>query len=227
MKSCPSQDAVIPSHNSITLVNNRLQLYFKMDMYEELKTLVREFPQKPGVYLMKNSHGKIIYVGKAKNLKKRVGSYFTGTQPVKTRVLVSKIKNIEYIVTQNEYEALLLENNLIKKNDPRYNINLKDGKSYPSIRVTNEDYPRIFRTRRIIQDGSTYYGPYTNVEKIDLYLELIEKLFPLRKCRGPVKKREHPCLFGRSGRGHPLRHRRTRRGRALSFRKTVPRRSPA
>jgi excinuclease ABC subunit C len=98
-----------------------------MDMYEDLKSMVREFPQQPGVYLMKNSPGKIIYVGKAKNLKKRVGSYFTGSQPVKTRVLVSKIKTIEYIVTQNEYEALLLENNLIKKNDPRYNINLKDG----------------------------------------------------------------------------------------------------
>ncbi len=171
-----------------------------MDMYEDLKSSVREFPQKPGVYLMKNSHGKIIYVGKAKNLKKRVSSYFTGTQPVKTRVLVSKIKAIEYIVTQNEYEALLLENNLIKKNDPRYNVNLKDGKSYPSIRVTNEDYPRIFRTRRIIQDGSTYFGPFTNVEKIDVYLELIEKLFPLRKCRGPVKKRDHPCLYYHIGR---------------------------
>ena len=169
-------------------------------MYEDLKSVVREFPQKPGVYLMKNSHGKIIYVGKAKNLKKRVGSYFSGSQPVKTRVLVSKIKNIEYIVTQNEYEALLLENNLIKKNDPRYNINLKDGKSYPSIRVTNEDYPRIFRTRRIVQDGSTYFGPFTNVEKIDIYLELIEKLFPLRKCRGPVKKRAHPCLYYHIGR---------------------------
>ncbi|MFW5714831.1 MAG: excinuclease ABC subunit UvrC [bacterium] len=171
-----------------------------MEMYEDLKTVVREFPQKPGVYLMKNSQGRIIYIGKAKNLKKRVGSYFTGTQPVKTRVLVSKIRNIEYIVTQNEYEALLLENNLIKKNDPRYNINLKDGKSYPSIRVTNEDFPRIFRTRRIIQDGSTYFGPFTNVEKIDMYLELIEKLFPLRKCRGPVKKRAHPCLYYHIGR---------------------------
>lgn len=177
-----------------------IELYFIKVMYEDLKTVVREFPQKPGVYLMKNSHGKIIYVGKAKNLKKRVGSYFSGSQPVKTRVLVSKIKNIEYIVTQNEYEALLLENNLIKKNDPRYNINLKDGKSYPSIRVTNEDFPRIFRTRRIIQDGSTYFGPFTNVEKIDIYLELIEKLFPLRKCRGPVKKREHPCLYYHIGR---------------------------
>ncbi|MFO7730587.1 MAG: excinuclease ABC subunit UvrC [Spirochaetia bacterium] len=171
-----------------------------MDMYEDLKTMVREFPQQPGVYLMKNSPGKIIYVGKAKNLKKRVGSYFTGTQPVKTRVLVSKIKAIEYIVTQNEYEALLLENNLIKKNDPRYNIDLKDGKSYPSIRVTNEKFPRIFRTRRIVQDGSEYFGPFTNVEKIDVYLELIEKLFPLRKCRGPVKKREHPCLYYHIGR---------------------------
>ncbi|MGC9313964.1 MAG: excinuclease ABC subunit UvrC, partial [Sediminispirochaetaceae bacterium] len=105
-----------------------------------------------------------------------------------------------YIVTQNEYEALLLENNLIKKNRPRYNISLKDGKSYPVIRVSNEDYPRIYRTRRIIQDGSQYFGPYTDVNTIDIYLELIEKLFPLRKCRGPVKKREHPCLYYHIGR---------------------------
>lgn len=185
---------------AFSLVNYRFSLYFKMVMYEDLKNMVRDFPQQPGVYLMKNSHGKIIYIGKAKNLKKRVGSYFTGTQPVKTRVLVSKIKNIEYIVTQNEYEALLLENNLIKKNDPRYNIDLKDGKSYPSIKVTNEKFPRIYRTRRILRDGSTYFGPFTNVEKIDLYLELIEKLFPLRKCRGHLKTRDHPCLYYHIGR---------------------------
>ncbi|MDY7028359.1 MAG: excinuclease ABC subunit UvrC [Spirochaetota bacterium] len=169
-------------------------------MYESMKATVREFPNSPGVYIMKNSKGTILYIGKAKDLKKRVGSYFTGTPAVKTRVLISKIDTIEYIVTQNEYEALLLENNLIKKNRPRYNISLKDGKSYPVIRVSNEDYPRIYRTRRIIQDGSQYFGPYTDVNTIDIYLELIEKLFPLRKCRGPVKKREHPCLYYHIGR---------------------------
>ncbi len=169
-------------------------------MYESIKATVREFPNSPGVYIMKNSKGTILYIGKAKDLKKRVSSYFTGTPAVKTRVLISKIDSIEYIVTQNEYEALLLENNLIKKNRPRYNISLKDGKSYPVIRVTNEEYPRVYRTRRIVQDGSQYFGPYTDVYTIDIYLELIEKLFPLRKCRGPVKKREHPCLYYHIGR---------------------------
>ena len=170
-------------------------------MYESMKAAVKEFPSRPGVYLMKNTNGKIIYIGKAKDLRKRVNSYFTGTPAVKTRVLISKIESIDYIVTQNEYEALLLENNLIKKNSPRYNISLKDGKSYPVIRVTNEEFPRIFRTRRrIIQDGSTYFGPYTDVRNIDIYLELIEKLFPLRKCRGSVKHRDHPCLYYHIGR---------------------------
>ncbi|MCF7939961.1 MAG: excinuclease ABC subunit UvrC [Spirochaetales bacterium] len=169
-------------------------------MYEAVKTTVGDFPHSPGVYLMKNVKGTIIYIGKAKDLKKRVSSYFTGTPTVKTRVLVSKIDSIEYIVTGNEYEALLLENNLIKENSPRYNINLKDGKSYPAIRITNEEFPRIFRTRRIVQDGSRYFGPYTDVGNIDIYLELIEKLFPLRKCRGPLKKREHPCLYYHIGR---------------------------
>jgi excinuclease ABC subunit C len=169
-------------------------------MYENLKSLVQDFPGDSGVYLMKNKQGTIIYIGKAKNLKKRVASYFSGSQTVKTRVLVSKIESIEYITTANEYEALLLENNLIKEHSPRYNINLKDGKSYPAIRVTNEEFPRIFRTRRIVQDGSRYFGPYTDVRNIDIYLELIEKLFPLRKCRGPLKKREHPCLYYHIGR---------------------------
>ncbi|MBN1685321.1 MAG: GIY-YIG nuclease family protein, partial [Spirochaetales bacterium] len=144
---------------------------------------------------MKDDAGKIIYVGKASSLKKRVGSYFTGSKDVKTRVLVSNIAALETITTRNSYEALVLENNLIKQWLPRFNINLKDGKSYPVIRVTGDDYPRVFRTRRIIDDGSEYFGPYPDVHKLDAYLELIEQLFPLRKCKGPLKKREHPCLY--------------------------------
>lgn len=169
-------------------------------VYEALKATVRDFPGSPGVYLMRDTGGVIIYIGKAKNLKKRVSSYFSGNKDVKTRVLVDRIDRIEYITTGNEYEALLLENNLIKEHTPRYNINLKDGKSYPVIRITAEPFPRIFRTRRIIQDGSEYFGPYTNVGDIDVYLDLIERLFPLRKCKGKVKKREHPCLYYHIGR---------------------------
>ena len=144
---------------------------------------------------MKNGEGEIIYVGKARNIKKRVTSYFAANRDVKTTVLVRNISAIEYITTRNEFEALLLENTLIKRWKPRYNINLKDGKSYPVIRITAEEYPRAFRTRRIIEDGSEYYGPYPNVSTVDVYLELIEKLFPLRKCRGPLRKRDHPCLY--------------------------------
>jgi excinuclease ABC subunit C len=169
-------------------------------MYEEVREQVKDFPDRPGVYLMKNGEGTVIYVGKAKELRKRVSSYFTGSQPIKTRVLISRVDTIEYIITSNEYEALLLENNLIKKWNPRYNINLKDGKTYPVIKVTGEAFPRIYRTRRIIQDGSQYYGPFADVGKIDMYLELIEKLFPLRKCKGVLKKREHPCLYYHIGR---------------------------
>jgi excinuclease ABC subunit C len=163
--------------------------------YESLKEQVRHFPDKSGVYLMKDSAGKIIYIGKATSLRKRVGSYFTSNRDVKTRILVKNIAAVESITTRNEYEALILENNLIKKWQPRYNINLKDGKSYPVIRITNEDFPRVFRTRRIIHDGSDYFGPYPSVHQLDTYMELIEKLFPLRKCKGRLKKREHPCLY--------------------------------
>jgi len=158
-------------------------------------------PPKPGVYLMKNVKDEIIYIGKARNLKKRVRSYFNaGEKDIKTRFLVKKIADIEYIITNTEYEALLLENTLIKKWKPHYNINLKDGKTYPVIRVTAEDFPRVFRTRRIIQDGSSYYGPFPDIYSIDRYLALIDKLFPLRKCRGSLKKREHPCLYYHIGR---------------------------
>ncbi|HUZ17031.1 MAG TPA: GIY-YIG nuclease family protein, partial [Spirochaetia bacterium] len=120
-------------------------------MFDELKERARQLPLDPGVYLMKDDRRNIIYVGKAKSLRKRVVSYFTGSRDVKTRMLISHVDAIEHIATRNEYEALLLENNLIKKWKPRYNINLKDGKSYPVIRVTADDFPRVFRTRRIIQ----------------------------------------------------------------------------
>ena len=167
---------------------------------QDLKDIARELPDSPGVYLMKDSLDDIIYVGKALSLKKRVSSYFNANKDTKTKFLVAHIEVIEYIITRNEYEALVLENNLIKKWKPRYNINLKDGKSYPVIRITKEDYPRVFRTRRVIQDGSEYYGPFPSTGSLDEYLELINKRFPLRKCRGKLKKRQNPCLYHHIGR---------------------------
>ena len=161
---------------------------------------VGHFPMEPGVYLMKDADGTVIYVGKAKALRSRVRSYFGKDRDVKTTVLMERVSTIDCVVCRSPYEALLLENNLIKEYTPRYNINLKDGKSYPVIRITNEEFPRVFRTRRIVQDGSRYYGPFPNVYQLDRYLELIEKLFPLRKCRGPIRKREHPCLYYHIGR---------------------------
>ena len=155
----------------------------------------RELPHNSGVYLMRDEKGSIIYVGKAKDLRKRVTSYFLANRSAKTAALVRKIASIEYIITGNEYEALVLENNLIKKYSPHYNISLKDGKSYPMIRITNEKFPKVFKTRRLIDDGSSYYGPYPDAGKLDLYLDLIAKLFPLRRCSTPLRKREKPCLY--------------------------------
>ena len=151
-------------------------------------------PLSSGVYLWRNPENTVIYVGKAKNLKNRLSSYFSGRKDVKTRLLISHAASIEYITTTNEYEALLLENNLIKKYNPRYNINLKDGKSYPVLRITNEDFPRIFKTRRILQDGSKYFGPYPDVNALDTFIETIFKLYPVRRCR-TFRKRETPCLY--------------------------------
>lgn len=162
---------------------------------DELKKSISDFPDSPGVYLMRNDDNRIIYVGKAKRLRSRVRSYFLSGRDIKTTALVGKIRKIDFIVTDNEYEALILENNLIKEHNPRYNINLKDGKTYPVIRITNDEYPRIFRTRRIIHDGSDYFGPFADVKAIDQYLELVDTLFPLRKCKGTLKKRSHPCLY--------------------------------
>ena len=151
-------------------------------------------PQSPGVYIMRNS-GKVIYVGKAKNLFRRVSSYFSGNKDIKTTHLVSKIEDIEYIITKTEYEALVLENNLIKKYMPKYNINLKDGKTYPVIKITNEPFPAVYKTRYIYEDGASYFGPFPSVEVLETYLELIKKKFPLRKCKGLLKPRKTPCLY--------------------------------
>ncbi|MDA3835625.1 MAG: excinuclease ABC subunit UvrC [Spirochaetales bacterium] len=162
--------------------------------------IVQLIPHNPGVYLMKNPLQEVIYDGKARDLKKRVSSYFLKGRDLKTQLLVKSIADIEYIITTNEYEALILENNLIKKWNPKYNISLKDGKTFPVIRITHAAYPRVFKTRWIIQDGAEYFGPFADVGKLDAYLELIDKLFPLRKCRGLLRKRYSPCLYYHIGR---------------------------
>ena len=150
---------------------------------EYLKGIVSNLPESPGIYQYLNDEGTIIYVGKAKNLKRRVSSYFNREHPNgKTRLLVSKIADIRYIVVKSEEDALLLENNLIKKYKPRYNVLLKDDKTYPSICVSNEYFPRVFKTRNIIRNGSTYYGPYSHIPSMNALLELIKKLYPLRTC---------------------------------------------
>jgi excinuclease ABC subunit C len=148
---------------------------------------------------MRSADGEIIYVGKAKVLRNRLTSYFSGRKDVKTRHLVSRIDSIEWILAASEYEALLLENTLIKRHTPKYNINLKDGKSYPSVRVTAEDFPRVFRTRRIIRDGSLYFGPFPSADTVDTYLDLIKKLFPLRRC-SVMRERQSPCMYYHIGR---------------------------
>jgi excinuclease ABC subunit C len=177
-------------------MNPRKRKIRKTDLAEKLKNI----PDAPGVYILKTAEGKILYVGKAKSLKKRIRAYFIDSRDVKTRHLQARIGDLEVFPTGSEAEALLLENNLIKRWKPKYNINLKDGKTYPVIRLTSEKYPRVFRTRRIIFDGSKYYGPFPNVGQIDLYLNIIDKLFPLRKCKGPVKAKKQPCFYYHIGR---------------------------
>ena len=162
---------------------------FFMDTDQELKTseylkgIVSNLPEKPGIYQYLNAEGTIIYVGKAKNLKRRVNSYFSKVHhPGKTGLLVSKIADFRYMVVNSEEDALLLENNLIKKYKPRYNVLLKDDKTYPSICVQNEYFPRVFKTRRIIRNGSSYYGPYSHAPSMHAVLDLIKHLYPLRTC---------------------------------------------
>lgn len=171
-------------------------------MSQLINNLIKFLPHQPGVYQFLNKQGEVIYVGKAKDLKKRVSSYFNRNryESAKLRVLVSKVTNIKHIIVETESDALLLENNLIKKLKPRYNILLKDDKTYPWICIKNETFPRVFSTRRVSHDGSRYFGPYTSVVLMKTILELINSLYPLRTCNLSLtydnieKQRFKPCL---------------------------------
>ena len=168
---------------------------------EYLKSIVSNLPDSPGCYQYLNDSGVIIYVGKAKNLKRRVSSYFNKEQQtLKTKLLVSKIADIKYVVVNSETDALLLENNLIKQHKPRYNVLLKDDKTYPSICITKEYFPKIFKTRKINKEYGRYFGPYTNSGALNALLQLTKELFPLRTCNlnitpeGVRNGRYTPCL---------------------------------
>lgn len=165
-------------------------------MNDQLKHKLSLLPEQPGCYLMKNVHGTIIYVGKAKNLRNRVRSYFTGSHDGKTQQLVSQIVDFEYIITSSDVEAYLLEINLIQKHDPKYNILLKDDKSYPYIKITNENQPRLVITRKVKKDGGKYFGPYPNVMAANETKKLLDRLYPLRKCS---KIPTRVCLYYHMG----------------------------
>ena len=173
----------------------------KPEVNEYLRGIVNNLPDSPGCYQYLDDTGTIIYVGKAKRLKRRVSSYFQKEQQnLKTKRLVENIRDIKYIVVKTEEDALLLENNLIKQWNPKYNILLKDGKTYPSIVVTNEYFPRIFQTRKINRKIGTYFGPYSHIPTLHLLLELIQNLYPLRRCKIPItadgvaNKKYRECL---------------------------------
>ncbi|MCO5420577.1 excinuclease ABC subunit UvrC [Enterococcus faecalis] len=161
-------------------------------MNERIKNKLALLPDQPGCYLMKDKNGTIIYVGKAKILKNRVRSYFRGSHDTKTERLVSEIDDFEYIVTESNIEALLLEINLIHKNNPKYNIMLKDDKTYPFIKITNEKNPRLMITRKVLKDKALYFGPYPDVNAANETKKLLDRLFPLRKCNPSQKT---PCLY--------------------------------
>ena len=162
----------------------------------DLQTKLDNLPTDPGVYLMKNDQGEIIYVGKAINLRNRVRSYFRELKPdqAKTKALVKHIADLEYILADNELEALVLECNLIKKYRPKYNINLKDDKTYPYLKITNEPYPQVIVTRKVAKDGARYYGPYPSVNELRNSLDLIRKIFPFRSCKQRTFTNDRPCL---------------------------------
>ena len=155
-----------------------------MNVSDDLKSKIQAAPKKPGIYQYYDANEKLLYVGKAKNLRNRVTSYFTSdsSKSGRIRLLVSKIRNIKYILTETELDALLLENNLIKSNQPRYNVMLKDDKTYPWICIKKEPFPRVFSTRNIIKDGSEYYGPYASVKMMNTILDLVRKNYKLRTC---------------------------------------------
>ncbi|UER67631.1 excinuclease ABC subunit UvrC [Borrelia sp. BU AG58] len=168
-------------------------------MSERLQGLyqkVQEFPTTSGCYKMYSASGRILYIGKAKNLRSRVKSYFLERTGHRTKVLMKNVERIEIITTNSEYEALLLECNLIKEHKPDYNIKLKDDKGYPMIRITREKYPRVFKTRKIINDRSEYFGPYVNAKNLDLALGLINKTFKTRKCKS---RSNTPCFYFHMG----------------------------
>nr|WP_267507820.1 excinuclease ABC subunit UvrC [Borreliella bavariensis] len=168
-------------------------------MKETLTSLfekVTKLPTTSGCYKMLNENKKILYIGKAKNLRSRIKSYFLEKKSHKIKILMKNVKSIEVITTNSEYEALLLECNLIKTHKPDYNVKLKDGKGYPMVRITHEKYPRIFKTRKIINDQSEYFGPFANVKKLDQILDFINKTFKIRKCK---KKSNAPCLYYHMG----------------------------
>ena len=153
-----------------------------------IKSKLELLPTSPGCYIHKDKNGTIIYVGKAKNLRNRVRSYFRGSHDTKTEALVSEIVDFEFIVTESNIEALLLEINLIKENKPKYNIMLKDDKSYPFIKITNERYPRLIITRQVKKDGGLYFGPYPDVGAANEIKRLLDRIFPFRKCTNPPSK---------------------------------------
>ncbi|MFW5458739.1 excinuclease ABC subunit UvrC [Streptococcus hyovaginalis] len=157
-------------------------------MNQLIKHKLELLPNSPGCYLHKDKTGKIIYVGKAKNLRNRVKSYFRGSHDTKTEMLVSEIADFEFIVTESNVEALLLEINLIQENMPKYNIRLKDDKSYPFIKITNETYPRLIITRQVKKDGGLYFGPYPDVYAANDIKRLLDRMFPFKKCKNPANK---------------------------------------
>ena len=157
-------------------------------MNKLIQSKLELLPTSPGCYIHKDKNGTIIYVGKAKNLRNRVRSYFRGSHDTKTEALVSEIEDFEFIVTESNIEALLLEINLIKENKPKYNIMLKDDKSYPFIKITNETYPRLIITRQVKKDGGLYFGPYPDVGAANEIKRLLDRLFPFRKCTNPPEK---------------------------------------
>ena len=158
-----------------------------MQMSDQVKirAQLKNLPNQPGVYQFYDDRGVIIYIGKAKNLKKRVSSYFGHKKydSFKIKVLVDRIADLKYVVVNNESDALLLENNLIKKHQPRYNIMLKDDKTFPWICIKNEPFPRVFSTRTVVNDGSRYFGPYTSAYAVKILLTLIRQLYQLRTCK--------------------------------------------